>query len=89
MTNVESGANKDTSKRLTAEWMWNWPEIIVVDDDWRDFRSKTLLVDTTQFFKDEILLVMNGHLIVQTEANLDYTMTETMKASKFSLRIEQ
>ena len=47
MTNVESDANKETSKNLTAQWMWNW--------------------------------VMSEHLIVQTEENLDYPMTETRK----------
>ena len=79
MTNVESNANKETSKRLTAEWMWNWPETFVVDDSWQDFRSETLLVDNTQVFKDEIHMVMNEHLVVQTEETLDFTMTETMK----------
>ena len=79
MTNVESNANKETSKRLTAEWMWNWPETFVVDDSCQDFRSETLLVDNTQVFKDEIHMVMNEHLVVQTEETLDFTMTETMK----------
>ena len=79
MTNVESNANKETSKRLTAEWMWKWPETFVVDDSWQDFRSETLLVDNTQVFKDEIHMVMNEHLVVQTEETLDYTMTETMQ----------
>ena len=79
LTNVESNANKETSKRLTAEWMWNWPETFVVDDSWQDFRSETLLVDNTQVFKDEIHMVMNEHLVVQTEETLDFTMTETMK----------
>ena len=79
MTNVESNANKETSKRLTAEWMWNWPETFVVDDSWQDFRSETLLVDNTQVFKDKIQMVMKEHLVVQTEETLDYTITETMK----------
>ena len=79
MTNAESDANKETSKRLTAEWMRNWPEIFVVDDGWQDFHSETLLVDTEQVLEEEIHLVMSEHLIVQTEETLDYTMTETMK----------
>ena len=79
MTNVESDANKETSKNLTAQWMWNWPETFVVDDSWQDFRSETLLVDNTQVFKDEIHMVMNEHLVVQTEETLDFTMTETMQ----------
>ena len=79
MTNVESNANKETSKPLTAEWMWNWQETFVVDDSWQDFRSETFLVDNTQVFKDEIHMVMNEHLVVQTEETLDFTMTETMK----------
>ena len=79
MTNVESDANKDTSKNLTAEWMRNWPETFVVNDGQQDFHSETLLVDTEQVFNDEIHMVMSGHLKVQTEETLDYTMTETMK----------
>ena len=59
MTNIESNANKETSKRLTAEWMRNWPEIFVVDDGWQDFRSETLLVDTEQVLEEEIHLVMS------------------------------
>ena len=79
MTNAESDVNKETSKRLTAEWMRNWPEIFVVDDGWQDFHSKTLLVDTEQVLEEEIHLVMSEHLVVQTEETLEYTMTETMK----------
>ena len=37
-------ANKETSKRLTAELMWKWPGTFVVDVGWQDFRSETLLV---------------------------------------------
>ena len=79
MTNIESNANKETSKRLTAKWMRNWPEIFVVDDGWQDFRSETLLVDTEQVLEEEIHLVMSEHLVVQTEETLDYRMTETMQ----------
>ena len=79
MTNVESNENKEISKNLTAQWMWNWPETFLVDDSWQDFRSETLLVDNTQVFKDEIHMVMNEHLVVQTEETLDYRMTETMQ----------
>ena len=78
MTNVESNANKGTSKKLIEQRMWNWPETFVVDDRWQDFRFKTLLVDTTQIL-EEIHLVMSKHLIVQTEEILDYTMTRTMQ----------
>ena len=79
MTNIESNANKGTSKNLIAEWMWNWPETFFVDNGWQDFRSEILLVDTEQVLEEEIHLVMSEHLIVQTEETLDYTMTETMK----------
>ena len=79
MTNVERDANKETSKNLTAQWMWNWPETFVLDEDWQDFRSETLLLDTTEVLEEEIHLVMSKHLIVQTEETLDYIMTETRK----------
>ena len=79
MTNVESDANKETSKNLTAQWMWNWPETFIVDDGWQDFRSENLLLDITEVLEEEIHLVMSEHLIVQTEENLDYPMTETRK----------
>ena len=59
--------------------MWNWPETFVVDNGWQDFRSETLLVDTKQVLEEEIHLVMSEHLVVQTEENLDYTMTKTRK----------
>ena len=79
MTNIESNANKGTSKNLIAEWMWNWPETFFVDNGWQDFQSEILLVDTQQVLEEETHLVMSEHLIVQTEETLDYTMTETMK----------
>ena len=79
MTNIESDANKETLKNLTAQWMWNWPETFVVDDGWKDFSSETLLLDTTEVLEEEIHLVMSEHLIVQTEEILDYPMTETRK----------
>ena len=78
-TNVESDANKETSKRLAAEWMWNRPETFIVDNGWQAFCSGTLLVDTQQVSEEETLLVMFEHLVVQTEETLDYTMTETMQ----------
>ena len=79
LSNEESEAKKGTSKFFTAEWMWNWPETFAVDDRWQDFRSETLLVDIINTLEDEIHLVMSDHLIEQTEENLEYTMTETMK----------
>ena len=79
MSNIESNANKGTSKNLIAEWMWNWPETFFVDNGWQDFRSETLLVDTEQVLEEEIHLVMSEHLVVQTEETLDYRMTETMQ----------
>ena len=78
MINAESDANKATSKNLTVERMWNWPETFVVDDGWQDCRFETLLVVTTQVLEEEIHLVMSKHLVVQTEKTLDYTMTETI-----------
>ena len=83
-TNVESDANKETSKRLAADWMWNRPETFVVDNGWQDFRSGTLLVDTEQVLEEETHLIMSEHLIVQTEETLDYTMTETMQEHRSS-----
>ena len=68
-----------TPRRISAEWRRNWPETFVVNDGRQDFHSETLLVDTEQVFNDEIHMVMSGHLKVQTEETLDYTMTETMK----------
>ena len=84
MTNVESDANKETSKRLAAEWMWNRPETFVVDNGWQNFRSEILLVDTEQVLEEEIHLVMSEHLVVQTEETLDYRMTETRKEHRSS-----
>ena len=83
-TNIESNANKGTSKNLIAEWMWNWPETFFVDNGWQDFRSEILLVDTEQVLEEEVHLVMSEHLIVQTEETLDYTMTETRKEHRSS-----
>ena len=79
ISDAESEANKETSMLLTMERMWNWPETFAVDDGWQDFRSEILLVDTTQVFKEDNHLVMNEHLVVQTNETLDYTMTETRK----------
>ena len=59
--------------------MWNWPETFVVDDGWQDFRSETLLLDTTEVLEEKIYLFISEHLIVQTEENLDYPLTETRK----------
>ena len=38
MTNAESDANKRPWKNLTAQRMWNWPETLVEDDGWQNFR---------------------------------------------------
>ena len=54
MTNAECKANKECSKQLAAEWMWNWPKTFIVDDGWKNHRSQTLLVDTKQALKDTI-----------------------------------
>ena len=43
----------------------------------QDFRSEFLLVDARKGLEEEIHLVMNEHSIVQTDENLNYTMTET------------
>ena len=66
------------SKLVTAERIQNWSETFVVADNGRqDFRSYTLLVDTNKFFEEEIHFVLSELWIVQTEENLNYTITET------------
>ena len=72
-------ANKSTSKLLTAECIQNWSKTIVLENCRHYFRSKTLLVDTKQSLEEEIHFVMSEQSIVQTEVNLNYTMTETRK----------
>ena len=72
-------ANKGISKLLTAECIQNWSETFVVDNGRRDFHSAILLVDNKEVLEEEIHLVLSEHSIVQTEVNLNYTMTETRK----------
>ena len=57
----------------------NWSKRILVENCRQDFRSETLLVDNKQVLKEEIHLIMSEHSIVQTEVNLNYTITETKK----------
>ena len=71
MSNAEGEANKEKSKRLTAEWMWNWPRTSVEDVGWQDFRSESLFVVTTQVLEDAIHLVMSERLVMRTEENLN------------------
>ena len=68
--------NKGTSKLITAECIQNWSETFVVDKGREDFCSETLLLDTNQILKEGIPLGVSKHSIVQTERNLNYTMTE-------------
>ena len=80
---VEVG-NKGTSKLHTAQCIQNWSETVVVEKCRKDIRSETPLVDTTQILKREIHLAMNEHSIVQTEVNLNYTMTVMMQEYRSS-----
>ena len=64
--------------------MWNWPGTFVVNNGWKDFRSKTLLVDTTQILEDAIHLVMSEHFIKQEEKILEYTTNE-FRSSTFAV----
>ena len=41
-------------------------------------------MDTKQIFEEGIHLVMSDHSILQTEENLNYTMTETRKEHRSS-----
>ena len=70
-------ANKGTSKLLTADCIQNWSETIIVEKNRQDFRSETLLVDAKQVVKEE--MVLSEHSIMQTEENLNYTITEERK----------
>ena len=68
---------KRTSKHLIAGCIQNWSETFVVADNGRqDLLSETFLVDAKQCLEEEIHFVMSEHSIVQTEENLNYTMTE-------------
>ena len=71
-------ANKGTSKFLTAECIQNLSETIVVENCRQDLRSETFLMDTKQLLEEEIHLV-SEQSIVQTQENLNYTLTETRK----------
>ena len=68
----------------TAQCIQNWSETVVVEKYRQDFCSETPLVDTTQSLKGKIHLAMNEHSIVQTEVNLNYTMTVMMQEYRSS-----
>ena len=70
-------ANEGASKLLTAECIQNWSETFVVENCRQVFHLETLLLDTQQVLEVEIHFFMSEHSIVQTEVNLNYTMTET------------
>ena len=78
VTNAEGETNKSTSKLLTSELTGNLSEAFVLEHGQQEFRSETLLAYTKHVLK-KTFLVMDEHLIVQTEENFDYTMTETKK----------
>ena len=72
-------ARQTKAKLLKAESIQNWSETFVVDNGRQDVRSETLLADTTQVLEEEIHIVISEHSIVQTEGNLNYTITATKK----------
>ena len=81
-TDVEI-ANKGTSKFLTAECIQNWSKTFILDNGWQEVRSETLLMDTKQVLEKEVHMFISEQSIVQTEENLNYTLTETRKEHRF------
>ena len=66
-------AIKGTSMLLTAQCIQDWSKTSLVTDNGP---SETLLADTKSFLEEEIHFVMSEHSILQTEENLNYSMTE-------------
>ena len=74
-------AIKETSELLTAECIQNWSETIIVE------KCRQTSVQKPSYWtalEEKIHLVMNEHLIVQTDENLNYTMSETRNEHRSS-----
>ena len=82
-------AIEGTSKLSTAEYIQNWSETVVVENCRQDFRSETLVVNTTQVLEDEIHFGKSEHSIVQRGELELHNDGNKERALKLSIRNKQ
>ena len=60
----------------------NSPDLIVVESNWQEVSTKTLLVEIKQVWQEEMHLVADDHNILKQEENKDFPITEGKKEHK-------
>ena len=60
----------------------NSPDIFVVERDWQEVSTKTLLVEIKQIWQEEMQLVAGDHNIVKQEENKEFSVTEEKNEEK-------
>ena len=60
----------------------NSPDLIVVESNWQEVSTKTLLVEIKQVWQEEMHLDADDHNILKQEENKDFPITEGKKEHK-------
>ena len=61
---------------MSKENTENSPDIFVVERNWQEVSTKTLLVEIKQVWQEELQLVAGDHNIVKQEKNKEFSITE-------------
>ena len=64
---------------MSKENTENSPDIFVVERNWQEVSTKTLLVEIKQVWKEEMHLAMSDHMIVEQDENMGFSIVEEKK----------
>ena len=64
---------------MSKENTENSPDIFVVERNWQEVSTKTLLVEIKQVWKEEMHLAVSDHMIVEPDENMGFSIVEEKK----------
>ena len=72
----ESYTSHCSVSEMSKENTENSPDIFVVERNWQEFRTKSLLLEIKQIWQDEMHLAVGDHVVAKQDKNMGYSFTE-------------
>ena len=73
---MESYTSHCRVSEISKENTENSPDIFVVERNWQEVNTKSLLLKITQFWQDEMHLAVGDHVVVKQDKNMGFSFTE-------------
>ena len=73
---MESYTSHCSVSEMSKENSKNPPDIFVVERNWQEVSTKSLLLEIKQIWQDEMHLAVGDHVVVKQDKNMGFSFTE-------------